>query len=110
LLSAFSKLNDLIPNATIIYPFFSNKEITSLIEALLEIGPDHIFKLPTILLVDLVNERLESLKSSLYGAHIEVYTATNHDEAINIAKLRSIDILISDFSLQPSSGLEIFSN
>ena len=110
LLSAFSKLNDLIPNATIIYPFFSNKEITSLIEALLEIGPDHIFKLPTILLVDHVNERLESLKSSLYGAHIEVYTATNHDEAINIAKLRSIDILISDFSLQPGSGLEIFSS
>lgn len=100
----------MIPNATIIYPFFSNKEITSLIEALLEIGPDHIFKLPTILLVDHVNERLESLKSSLYGAYIEVYTATNHDEAINIAKLRSIDILISDFSLQPSSGLEIFSN
>lgn len=97
----------MIPNATIIYPFFSNKEITSLIEALLEIGPDHIFKLPTIYHV---NERLESLKSSLYGAHIEVYTATNHDEAINIAKLRSIDILISDFSLQPSSGLEIFSN
>ena len=110
LLDAFGKLNELVPDATIIYPFFSNKEITSFIEDLLEIGPDHIFKLPTILLVDHVSERLEMLKSSLVGAHIEVYTATNHDEALNIAKLRMIDILISDFSLKEGLGLDIFTS
>lgn len=109
-LDTFRQLSNLVHDATVIYPFFSNKEITSLIEALLEIGPDHIFKLPTILLVDHVSERLEQLKNSLVGAHIEVYTATNHDEALNIAKLRMIDILISDFNLQEGLGLDIFTS
>lgn len=106
----FSELNKRIPDATIIYPFFSNKEITSAIESLLAIGPDHIFQLPSVLLVDHVPERLNKLKNSLIGAHIKVDTATNHDEAMNVAKLKTVDILISDFSLDEGAGLSIFSS
>ena len=108
-LSEFSKLNQVAPNATVVYPFFSNKEITSLLESLLEIGSNHILQLPTILLVDHIPERLEKMKSHLVGAHIQTYTATNLDEALDVVKNKDLDILISNFSLGDITGLEIFS-
>ena len=109
-LNAFSELNHVAPNATVVYPFFSNKEITSLLESLLELGFDHILQLPTILLVDHIPERLEKMKSNLVGAHIKTHTATNLTEALNVSKNNKIDILISDFSLDNGTGLDIFSD
>ena len=109
-LTAFSELNHVAPDATVIYPFFSNKEITSLLESLLELGSNHILQLPAILLVDHVPERLEKMKNSLIGAHIETHTATTSAEALEITKEKQIDILISDFVLDDGTGLEIFSN
>lgn len=108
-LSAFSELNKLVPDATVIYPFFSNKEITSLLENLLELGSSHVLKLPTILLVDHMPERLEKMKSNLVGAHIKTLTATSATEAVAVANKNSIDILISDFSFEDGTGLNIFS-
>jgi len=105
-LNAFSELNHVAPNATVVYPFFSNKEITSLLESLLEIGFDHILQLPTILLVDHIPE----MKSNLVGAHIKTHTATNLSEALSTAKNNKIDILISDFSLDDATGLDVFSD
>ncbi|GAB0112363.1 hypothetical protein PA7559_36330 [Pseudoalteromonas distincta] len=109
-LSAFSELNQITPNSTVIYPFFSNKEITSILESLLEIGSNHILKLPTILLVDHVPERLEKMRSNLIGAHIETHTATNYTEALAITQEKKIDILISDFILDDGTGLGVFSD
>ncbi|GAA59573.1 two-component system, OmpR family, sensor histidine kinase VicK [Pseudoalteromonas sp. BSi20652] len=109
-LTAFSELNHIAPNATVIYPFFSNKEITSLLESLLELGSNHILKLPTILLVDDIPERLEKMKSSLVGAHIKTHTASNSAEALAVSKNKKIDILISNFILGDGTGLDIFSN
>lgn len=109
-LTAFSELNHIAPDATVVYPFFSNKEITSLLESLLELGSNHILQLPTILLVDHVPERLEKMKNSLIGAHIETHTATTSAEALEISKEKQIDILISDFVLDDGTGLGIFSN
>lgn len=110
LLSAFSELNHVMPNATVVYPFFSNREITSLLESLLEVGSNHILQLPTILLVDHIAQRLEKMKTNLVGAHIKTYTATNLSEAIHVAENHNIDILISDFSLGDNTGLDVFSS
>lgn len=109
-LNAFSELNHAVANATVVYPFFSNKEITSLLESLLELGSNHILQLPTILLVDHIPERLEKMKSSLVGAHINTHTATNLDEVLAISVDTKIDILISDFSFGDVTGLGIFSS
>ena len=108
-LTMFSELNQLVSNASVVYSFFSNKEITSLLESLLELGSEHILQLPIILLVDHVPKRLEQLKNSLVGAHIQTFSATNLDQALEIAANNKIDVLISDFSLGDVTGLDIFS-
>lgn len=108
-LTMFSELNQLVSNASVVYSFFSNKEITSLLESLLELGSEHILQLPIILLVDHVPKRLEQLKNSLVGAHIQTLSATNLDQALEIAANNKIDVLISDFSLGDVTGLDIFS-
>ena len=48
-LTAFAGLNKIVPDATVVYPFFSNKEITSLLESLLELDSNHMMQLPTML-------------------------------------------------------------
>ena len=107
-LNAFSELNQLIPNAVVIYPFFANKEISSLLESILDLGPDYILQLPVVLLVDHLPERLEKVKSSLIGAHIQTISANTYKEAIASAQKHKFDLLLSDFSLPDDSGLEIF--
>jgi len=107
-LNAFSELNQLIPNAVVIYPFFANKEISSLLESILDLGPDYILQLPVVLLVDHLPERLEKVKSSLIGAHIQTISANTYKEAIASAQEHKFDLLLSDFSLPDGSGLEIF--
>ena len=107
-LSAFSELNRLVPNANVIYPFFSNKEISTLLESILELGSDSILQLPTVLLVDHVQVRLEKVESSLVGAHIKTISATSISSAISKTQDHQIDLLLSDFSLPDGSGLEVF--
>ncbi|MCQ8878925.1 ATP-binding protein [Pseudoalteromonas shioyasakiensis] len=107
-LAAFSALNKLIPNAVVIYPFFVNKEISSLLESILELGSDFILQLPTVLLVDHVPERLEKLEKSLLGAHIPTLSATSFNEALEQANKQQFDLLLCDFSLPDGSGLEVF--
>ena len=107
-LSLFSELNRLVPNAIVIYPFFSNKEISSLLEQALELGTDTTLQLPTVLLVDHIPERLEKVANSLLGAHIKTITANSISAAISQAQGHDIDLLLSDFSLPDGSGIDVF--
>ncbi len=107
-LNAFSELNRLMPNAVVIYPFFVNKEISSLLESILELGSDFILQLPTVLLVDHIPQRLEKIERSLLGAHIPTKSASTLNEAVAHANKQKFDLLLSDFSLPDGSGLEVF--
>ena len=71
LLEHFSEVNRLLPNAVVIYPFFANKEISSLLEGVLELESNNILQLPTVLLVDHCAERLAQVALNLKGAHIK---------------------------------------
>jgi len=107
-LSAFSELNQIAPDAVVIYPFFTNKEISTLLEGILDLSSEHFLQLPCVLLVDHLEERLNFVKQSLAGAHIEVKTATSYSDAVSLADQYSFDILLSDFSLGSATGLEVF--
>lgn len=107
-LSAFSELNRLVPNAIVIYPFFANKEISTLLESVLELGADSALQLPTVLLVDHIPERLEKVASSLLGAHIKTITANSISSAVSQSHGHKIDLLLSDFSLPDGSGIEVY--
>jgi PAS domain S-box-containing protein len=107
-LSSFSDLNRLVPNAIVIYPFFANKEISTLLESVLELGSDSVLVLPTVLLVDHIPQRLEKIANSLLGAHIKTITAHSISSAVTQAQGHEIDLLLSDFSLPDGSGLEVF--
>lgn len=108
LLEHFSVVNRLLPNAVVIYPFFANKEISSLLEEVLELDSDNILQLPKVLLVDHCAERLEKIALNLKGAHIETLTADNSSSAIELIKEHDIDLLISDFTFADGTGLELF--
>lgn len=51
-LKSFSEINRALPNGIVIYPFFANKDITGLLERLLEVGATNSLVLPKVLLVD----------------------------------------------------------
>ncbi|MDI4651422.1 MULTISPECIES: ATP-binding protein [Pseudoalteromonas] len=108
LLEHFSEVNRLLPNAVVIYPFFANKEISSLLEGVLELDSDSILKLPTVLLVDHCPHRLEKIAQNLKGAHIKTYTATSTYLALEHIESTNFDLLISDFSFEDGTGLELF--
>ena len=108
LLEHFSEINRLLPNSVVIYPFFANKEISTLLEGVLELGSDNILKLPTVLVVDHLPERLEKITQNLKGAHIKTFKAGSKLSAIEIINQHSIDLLISDFTFEDGTGLELF--
>jgi len=51
-LSAFTELNQVAPDAVVIYPFFTNKEISTLLEGVLDLSSELFLQLPCVLLVD----------------------------------------------------------
>ena len=79
-LRLFSEINRTLPNGIVVYPFFANKDITSLLERLLEIGAANALVLPKVLLVDHHAPRLEALANNLRGAQLAVTTATTLEE------------------------------
>lgn len=107
-LQVFSQFNRALPNGIVIYPFFANKEITNLLERVLEVGIDSRLVLPKVLLVDHYHERLEMLATSLRGAQLSVITAHDQQEALTLAQSNEVDLLISDFNLEQGTGLEVF--
>ncbi|AOT07093.1 ATP-binding protein [Pseudoalteromonas luteoviolacea] len=107
-LSAFSQLNRVLSNAIVIYPFFGNKEITGLLERVLEVGEQAQLLLPKVLLVDHMPARLKQLSVSLRGAQLDVKTAANANEAGKLAKDHNFDLLICDFNLEAETGLDVF--
>lgn len=108
LLEHFSEVNRLLPNAVVIYPFFANKEISSLLEGVLELDSDNILQLPTVLLVDHCAERLAQIALNLKGAHIKTLTADSTASALDVIKEQNIDLLISDFTFEDGTGLALF--
>ncbi|TMP46982.1 MULTISPECIES: ATP-binding protein [unclassified Pseudoalteromonas] len=108
LLEHFSEINRLLPNAVVIYPFFANKEISTLLEGILELDSDNILKLPTVLLVDHCPDRLQKIAQNLKGAHIKTITADNMSFAMELIHEHAIDLLISDFTFEDGTGLELF--
>ncbi|KZN35130.1 hypothetical protein N474_02900 [Pseudoalteromonas luteoviolacea CPMOR-2] len=107
-LSAFSQLNRVLSNAIVIYPFFGNKEITGLLERVLEIGEQAQLLLPKVLLVDHLPSRLKQLSVSLRGAQLDVKTASCAKEVETLIKQHQFDLLICDFNLERETGLDIF--
>ncbi|WP_440054031.1 ATP-binding protein [Pseudoalteromonas sp. T1lg65] len=107
-LKSFSEINKALPNGIVIYPFFANKDITSLLERLLEIGATNSLVLPKVLLVDHYTPRLDALANGLRGAQLAVTTATNIEEALQVAEHQHVDLLICDFKLDKDTGLEVF--
>ncbi|UDM62692.1 hybrid sensor histidine kinase/response regulator [Pseudoalteromonas piscicida] len=107
-LKSFSEINRALPNGIVIYPFFANKDITGLLERLLEIGSTNTLVLPKVLLVDHHTPRLETLANGLRGAQLAVTTATTLDEAMQAAERHPVDLLICDFNLEKDTGLDVF--
>ncbi|CAM4039232.1 hybrid sensor histidine kinase/response regulator [Pseudoalteromonas byunsanensis] len=107
-LASFSKFNKALPNGIVVYPFFSNKEITNLLERVFEIGADNRLVLPTVLLVDHSTPRLADLASSLSGAQLQVFTAESSFAGLAHAQKQSIDLLIAAFEPHDKSALELF--
>lgn len=107
-LKAFSELNRVLPNAIVIYPFFANKDISSLLERVLEVGSNSRLLLPTVLVADHDEARLQRLAMNLRSAQINVYTANGLEQVKAINAQHHIDLLISDFHFNDTSGLELF--
>ncbi|NOU52026.1 response regulator [Pseudoalteromonas sp. JBTF-M23] len=107
-LALFSQFNKALPNGIVVYPFFSNKEITNLLERVFEIGADNRLLLPTVLLVDHQLERLSELASSLSGAQLQVYTADTSLAGMSQAQHQAIDLLIAAYEPHDKSALELF--
>lgn len=105
----FVKLTQLVPSALVIHPFYNNKEVIGLLEDGLSIGASSVdLKLPKILLVDDNLKRVEALELSLKGAHMDVITASSAETAIGRAALNNIDLLVSDFNMQETTGIDVF--
>ncbi|CAH9049642.1 Sensor histidine kinase RcsC [Pseudoalteromonas holothuriae] len=107
-LALFSQFNKALPNGIVVYPFFSNKEITNLLERVFEIGSESRLVLPTVLLIDHSLVRLAELANSLSGAQLNVYTAATSYEGIAQAEHQSIDLLIAAYEPDDKSALELF--
>ncbi|RJE76234.1 hybrid sensor histidine kinase/response regulator [Pseudoalteromonas sp. MSK9-3] len=107
-LEVFSQFNKALPNGIVVYPFFANKEITHLLERVLEVGANQRLVLPTVLLVDHDATRLEQLAMSLRGAQLTVFTALTIGSALEVASKEHIDLLISDFNFADGTGVEMF--
>jgi len=107
-LKAFSELNKVLPNAIVIYPFFANKDISNLLERVLEVGGNSRLVLPTVLVVDHDENRLNQICTNLRSAQIKVFCATGKENVLDIIAENGIDLLISDFNFADVSGLDLF--
>lgn len=107
--STFAELHQLLPSSQMIYPFFDNKEIIGILEEELRINSAEAeILLPKVLLVDDDIQRLEKLEKSLKGAHLDVTTASEIKDVIELAKNKKFDLLISDFNMAKCTGIDVF--
>ncbi|MDP5211710.1 ATP-binding protein [Pseudoalteromonas tunicata] len=108
-LESFSEMFRLLPEAQVIYPFYDNKELISILEGLLMMNEAEVkILLPRVLLVDSEIDELLELETALKGAHIKVVTATNLPQAVEQSIIHKIDILVSDYNLANCSGIDIY--
>ncbi|CCQ11485.1 probable sensor histidine kinase protein [Pseudoalteromonas luteoviolacea B = ATCC 29581] len=107
-LKAFSEMNKVLPNAIVIYPFFANKDISNLLERVLEVGSHNRLVLPSVLVVDHDEMRMQQMANNLRSAQIKVFVASNPTQVAEIIDTHEVDLLISDFNFNTTSGLDIF--
>ncbi|MFT4924311.1 MAG: PAS domain S-box-containing protein [Phenylobacterium sp.] len=105
-----AQVQQTLPNISIIYSFFTNKDILNQLDNVLElsVSSDNL-PLPKILLVDDNPERLKELYATLTGANLEVQCMTSLSEVEEKShELERINILVSDFHLGNCTGIDIF--
>lgn len=108
--SDLTNLMSKLPNCTVIYEFYSNKEILMELDNLLELSASsENLSLPNILLVDDNVSRLSDTKGILTGANLHV-TTLDCPKAVQqcIGTLEQVDILVADFHMGDSTGIEVF--
>ncbi len=99
-----------LPNNSIIYEFYTNKEILSELEALLGLSMQgDETPLPQILLVDDNEKRLNAIERELVDANLNVSCILNPVSlATELEALETVDILVSDFHMPSLTGIDVF--
>jgi len=99
-----------LQNSACIYAYFTNKDILTQLDAILELSVSGSNPaLPHILLVDDEKERLVSLQGMLSGANLKVTAMSSLTEVKNqLANHGTIDILVSDFHMGEETGIDVF--
>lgn len=106
----FSTLQVALSNSTVIYEFYTNKEILSELDNLLGLSSSgENLPLPNIMLVDNQIERLSEIKMILSGANLNV-VALDSPRAVKqcVASQESVDILVADFHMGSDTGIDVF--
>lgn len=105
--ASFAELNKLFIEAQVIYPFYENKEISALLESILEIDGPQSIALPQVLHVS-PHDSQAHIQQWLTGAHICVLGAHSLTQALEIANGTHIDILLCHYQVQGDSGSDVY--
>ena len=99
-----------LEGSSVIYEFYSNSEIISELESLLQLSVSGAeISLPNLLLVDDNVSRLVELKKDLSGANLNVATLDSPKSIKHfISRQEHIDILISDFHMNDCTGIDVY--
>ncbi len=103
-------VQQMMPSISIIYSFFTNKDILAQLDSVLELAlsSDNL-PLPKILVVDDNQQRLTDLKNTLSGASLEVVTMSDLNEVSQqCSSLKMVDILVCDFHMNECTGIDVF--
>ena len=100
----------LIPDSTTFCTNFSNKDILTQLDNVLQFSASgEKPPLPKILLVDDNPKRLDSIQTTLSGANLQVQGLTSIDDVRSkIIEMGQIDILVCDFHMGESTGIDVF--
>ncbi len=107
MLNAFSRLHKICPHAQTIYPFFENKEIRLLLENSLELDTGSPLLLPKLLLLQ-AGQIDPKITKILKSAHIQTLYSSDAEHALEVVKQEPIDILLCDFVLPQTNGVEVY--
>ena len=107
---ALIEVQRLLPESACIYTYFSNKDILSQLDSVLELSVSgETPTLPNIMLVDDNPKRLESLKSTLAGANLQVFAMSSLEQVQQkVLNYGNIDILVCDFHMGECTGIDVF--
>lgn len=100
----------LLQNSACIYAYFTNKDILTQLDAILELSVAGTNPaLPTILLVDDMQQRLHSLEGMLVGANLQVVAMESMQQVKEeLPNYNNIDVLVCDFHMGDETGIDVF--